>query len=125
MQTSAQFLRQGKILLIHPEGTRSPNGQLLPFKQGIAILANHLQCPVVPVYIEGAHEFWPKGARFPKSRSDISVTIGRPLYPQALETDPNNIMTTAKADALTNQLMLAVAEISKTRVMRNSDASRA
>ncbi len=81
LQVGAQVLKKGKVLLIHPEGTRSPDGRLLPFKRGAAILANYAQCPLIPVYIEGAHEFWPKGEKLPRSRGRITITVGRPLRP--------------------------------------------
>jgi len=81
LQIGAQVLKMGKILLIHPEGTRSPDGQLLPYKTGAAILADYAQCPIIPVHIEGAHEFWPKGAKLPKKRRLISVTFGKPVMP--------------------------------------------
>lgn len=81
LQIGAQVLKMGKILLIHPEGTRSPDGQLLPYKTGAAILADYAQCPIIPVHIEGAHEFWPKGAKWPKKRRMISVTFGKPVLP--------------------------------------------
>jgi long-chain acyl-CoA synthetase len=74
-------LKKGGVLLIHPEGTRSPDGQLLPFKPGATLLANHISCPIVPVFIEGSHEFWPKGRPFPARRSFISLTIGKPMPP--------------------------------------------
>jgi long-chain acyl-CoA synthetase len=87
LAVGAQVLKQGHVLLVHPEGTRSSDGRLLPFKNGVAILANHLRCPVVPVYIEGAHEFWPKDSARPRSWSRITVTFGRPLPPVAADED--------------------------------------
>jgi len=86
LQVCSQILKNGKVLLIHPEGTRSPDGQLLPLKNGVALLASHLQCPIIPIYIEGAHEFWPKDSWRPKSRASISVNIGKPLYPRPSTT---------------------------------------
>ncbi len=83
LQVGAQVLKSGHVLLIHPEGTRSPDGELLPFKEGAAILADYVQCPIVPVYIEGAHEFWPKDASYPKSRHKITVVIGQPIRAEA------------------------------------------
>jgi len=75
-----QVLRQGGVLMIHPEGTRSPDGRLQPFKKGVAVLAHHARCPVVPIHIEGGYEFWPKRSFFPRSRGRIVVTIGPPIY---------------------------------------------
>jgi long-chain acyl-CoA synthetase len=89
LQMGAEVLRRKKILLVHPEGTRSPNGELLPLRPGVGLLASALGCPVVPIYIEGAHEFWPKNSKLPKKRSRITVTIGHPIFPQSPgETSP-------------------------------------
>ena len=80
----AQVLGQGNVLLIHPEGTRSPDGRLQPFKKGVAVLAHYVKCPVVPVRIDGAFEFWPKQSFLPRRRSRISITIGAPIHPPAI-----------------------------------------
>lgn len=115
MQICAQVLRQGKILLVHPEGTRSPDGRLLPFKNGVAILANHLHCAVVPVCIEGAHEFWPKDSILPKSRSDISVVIGKPLYPVA---------SSVRIEEFTAKLMMNIVALSQALKGRKTQGER-
>ena len=46
-------------MLIFPEGERSIDDHLLPFRKGIRILACELAIPVVPVWIEGAYEVLP------------------------------------------------------------------
>ena len=54
-------LRQGISMVIYPEGTRSPDGRLLPFKRGAFLIAIRAGRPVVPVTIIGAQEALPKG----------------------------------------------------------------
>ncbi len=49
-------------MVIYPEGTRSPDGRLLPFKKGPFHLAMEAGVPVVPVTILGTAECWPKGS---------------------------------------------------------------
>ena len=49
-------LRKGEPVLIFPEGTRSPEGRLQPFKVGLGILALELNAPVVPARIRGTFE---------------------------------------------------------------------
>lgn len=66
LRTSAAVLRQGNGLLVFPEGERSVDGRLHPFKKGIGVLACELGVPVIPVWIEGTYEAWPADARYPR-----------------------------------------------------------
>jgi 1-acyl-sn-glycerol-3-phosphate acyltransferase len=59
---AADALRAGSSFLIFPEGTRSPTGELLPFKKGGFIMAIKAQAPVVPVAIRGARNAMRKGS---------------------------------------------------------------
>lgn len=65
MQTSARILRDGKVLCLFPEGERSVTGRLRPFRKGTGILLKELGVPVLPVYISGSYEAWPRGQRLP------------------------------------------------------------
>ena len=65
-------------LLVFPEGTRSVNGQLQPFKAGVGLLAYELGASVVPLHIAGTHEALPKGTRTP-SRHPLRLLFGLPL----------------------------------------------
>jgi long-chain acyl-CoA synthetase len=72
------ILEQGNNLVWFPEGRRSTDGQLQAFKPGIAMLLTRCDVPVVPVYIDGAYQAFPTGARFPRWRARIVVRIGEP-----------------------------------------------
>jgi long-chain acyl-CoA synthetase len=78
LRASAALLRSGKSLLIFPEGERSIDGQLLPFKKGIGVLACELSVPVIPVKIEGSYQAWPPDAQRPHLHP-IKVKIGKSL----------------------------------------------
>lgn len=81
----AAVLKRGHSVIWFPEGQRSPEGKLLPFRAGLGlILKEYSDLPVVPVYIEGTYEALPVGARFPRPRR-IVVHIGKPLMPEELE----------------------------------------
>lgn len=71
---------EGRNLILFPEGTRSRNGSIGPFKPGIGILSNRLGIPIVPAYIHGTREAMPKGRLFP-ARRPVAVRIGAPIYP--------------------------------------------
>ena len=78
LQTSAAVLRQGKVLLIFPEGERSIDGGLLEFRKGVGILACELTVPVVPAWIEGTYQVLPVGARWPRPHP-VSLRFGKPF----------------------------------------------
>jgi long-chain acyl-CoA synthetase len=82
---SSYVLRNGKSLLVFPEGGRSFDGELVEFKKGVGILSTELNVPVIPVYIKGAFEALPRTAARPKFR-EIKVIFGKPMYPSDLET---------------------------------------
>lgn len=62
VRAAAEVLRRGLNMVIYPEGTRSTDGRLLPFKKGPFHLAIEAGVPVVPVTILGTAECWPKGS---------------------------------------------------------------
>ena len=61
VRAAAEVLRRGLNMVVFPEGTRSPDGRLLPFKKGPFHMAIEAGVPVVPVTILGTAECWPKG----------------------------------------------------------------
>lgn len=73
-----ELIAQNKIILLFPEGTRSKTGDLQPFKLGTGFLAMQLNVSVIPTYIEGSFQAFPKGARFPR-RHPIRVRFGPPI----------------------------------------------
>lgn len=83
-QMAAYVLRNGKSLLIFPEGGRSYDGEIMEFKRGVGILSLELNVPVIPTYIKGSFEALPRGAIWPKF-TEIKITFGKPLYPSDLD----------------------------------------
>lgn len=74
------FLRQRSgNLIVYPEGTRSTSGEMQQFKTGAGLFALELQAPVVPAYVQGAHEILPKGRSIPRP-GPVSVRFGAPVY---------------------------------------------
>lgn len=68
LRMAEQAMRQGRILLVFPEGTRSPSGELQDFKHGVGYLQSRSRLGILPVYLRGTHKALPKGSMFPTSR---------------------------------------------------------
>jgi len=78
MEEAAQKIREGKSVMTFPEGTRSKDGTIKPFKQGMFHLAIQAGVPIVPISIIGAHEILPKRSLKIKP-GRITMIIGRPV----------------------------------------------
>lgn len=61
IKAAKSVLQQGLHMVIYPEGTRSPDGRLLPFKKGPFHLAMESGVAIIPVTLLGTYESWPKG----------------------------------------------------------------
>ncbi|MGH2684487.1 MAG: lysophospholipid acyltransferase family protein [Actinomycetota bacterium] len=72
-------LKEGKVVGIYPEGTRSPDGRLYRGKTGVARMALEAQVPVVPVAIHGTPEIMPLDAKVPRFSGRPVVEFGKPL----------------------------------------------
>ena len=79
MAYCGKLTRVGWSLLFFPEGIRSDDGRLGPFKPGIGLLAATLGVPVVPVYLKGTDSVVAKGGSRPH-RGTIEVRFGEPLH---------------------------------------------
>ncbi len=78
LKKATERVASGISLVFFPEGTRSPDGRLLPFKRGGFWLAVKTQTPVVPITINGSGALLPKGD-WRIRRGEIEVTVGKPL----------------------------------------------
>jgi len=75
---AVQYLKEGLSFAIYPEGTRSRDGRLLPFKKGAFVMAIEAGVPVVPVSIVGAHKLMRKG-EWVMRPGEVVVRFGRPV----------------------------------------------
>jgi 1-acyl-sn-glycerol-3-phosphate acyltransferase len=100
--TQRELLDAGWNLLIFPEGTRSPDGQLGQFKSGTARLAMSAGVPIVPIGLRGAFAAMPRGRGWPVSgRREVSIRFGSPLR---LRSDENAKQLTERARRAVSQL---------------------
>ncbi|MGC2540741.1 MAG: AMP-binding protein [Candidatus Sulfotelmatobacter sp.] len=80
MRAGAFGLRQGRPLILYPEGERSIDGTPRIFKKGAAILSIHMQVPIVPVAIEGFYKAWPRNKAF-QGFTPLKMVFGDPIIP--------------------------------------------
>lgn len=81
-----RLLQSGEAVMIFPEGGRTLDGRLGPFKPGAFRLAVSLRVAILPVTIAGGHEAWPPGRMFPRPRR-ITITYHAPIVADtAMET---------------------------------------
>jgi 1-acyl-sn-glycerol-3-phosphate acyltransferase len=78
-RTAERVLREGHVLMIFPEGTRSPTGELQKPKDGLAMLALRTGAPIVPIGISNTDRVWPKGKLLPRPGRHATMRIGRPF----------------------------------------------
>ena len=76
---AARKIREGTNILIFPEGTRSKDGVLLPFKKGVFSLVVRAGIPVLPVGIKGTSSLQRKGSFIPGKTGVIYVRMGEPI----------------------------------------------
>ena len=89
-------LKQGRSVLVFPEGTRSKDGNLKTFKKGAFHLAKAAEAPIVPMHISGTWERLRSGAwLIGPSRKAIRVRVGAPLQ-QIKGDDPTTLMARAE-----------------------------
>lgn len=60
-------LKMGRAVMIFPEGSRTYNGAMQPFKRGVALIVKRARCPVIPAAIDGGFDTWPRTRRGPKA----------------------------------------------------------
>jgi len=75
---AVEVLKSGRSIHIFPEGTRSENGDLKPFKRGAFIIAEKAGVPVLPVTIIGSNRLTPKKS-LKISKATVRLVIGKPI----------------------------------------------
>ncbi|MEW6731834.1 MAG: AMP-binding protein [Acidobacteriota bacterium] len=84
LRWAGHYLEQGFNVLIFPEGTRSISGEIQEFKATLGYLALHYHIGILPIYLFGTFEAFPKGSLLLKGR-EVGATIGPFLSPEDIE----------------------------------------
>jgi long-chain acyl-CoA synthetase len=94
IQHTAWLADHGYSPLVFPEGKRTPDGKLLPFRPGIGVIVKETGLRVVPIVLHGVFEIWPEHARGP-AKGDVHVRFGTPFDFSGIE--PSEITSTLES----------------------------
>ncbi len=79
-KTVVRLMKQGKKVIIFPEGRRSKNGVLQPIKPGISVFISRTGAAVIPAYLHGTFSVWPSKKKFPKLFGKTACVFGKPIH---------------------------------------------
>jgi len=103
LRVARDFLQDGGLLGIAPEGTRSNTGALMHAKTGVAYLANKADVPIVPIAISGTEKLVPELRRL--RRAHLMVRIGKPFKLPPLDRSDRS----ASLQSNTDEIMCRIA----------------
>lgn len=102
-ELAARIQREHLNVVIFPEGTRSPEGTMLPFKKGAFVLAIEAQVPIVPVAIEGSGIAMPR-ASFGIYPHPLKITVGEPISTEGLRFEDRDMLCNKTRETLLGML---------------------
>ncbi len=100
LEQAASLIRSGHNMVIFPEGVRTRDGQMAPFKRLFSLLSSELNVPIVPVAIQGAYQALPRGRHIPKP-GEIRMTI---MTPQRADTQDHHSFTRSIQKLIASQV---------------------
>ncbi len=103
LNRAAQRIREGVSVVVFPEGTRSEDGTLLPFKTGGFVLAIKSAAPIVPTAIIGTFEVKPRGSFWVHPRT-VYIVLGIPIETRGYRTRDKNVLKERVHEALSTLL---------------------
>ena len=89
--TGIEYIKKGISICIFPEGTRSKDGNMIPFKEGSMKMASKTGCPIIPIAITHSAQIWE--AHLPYIRpAHVIVEYGAPIYPKELSKEDQKFL---------------------------------
>lgn len=90
MRAALAELAAGRCVALYPEGSRSPDGEMRPFRRGFAVLVKRSQAPVVPMGMAGQFEAWPRQSALPRFGGRMVCVVGSPIPAATLLADEDS-----------------------------------
>jgi 1-acyl-sn-glycerol-3-phosphate acyltransferase len=108
-------ISEGGAVVFFPEGTRTPDGEIKDGKPGTGMLVHASRAKVVPVYIKGAFEAWPKGGGLPKLFKKMEVHYGKMMsFDDCLGKEGSREIYEEITNAIVNEIRRIKAEKEQT-----------
>ncbi len=85
LRTIFELLAQGQSVLLFPEGTRTLDGRLGEVNRGSGFIALGGKAPILPIFIKGSYQLWPKGKLLPCLFGRITISFGTPIELRATD----------------------------------------
>ena len=85
MDKAADSIRAGNSVILFPEGTRSPDGKLQPYKTGAFRLALETRSPILPVVLKGTHHAIKKGGLLIHKNEHIRLVVLDPIPYESIQ----------------------------------------
>ena len=103
LNEAIKTLKEGGIIGIFPEGTRSRDGKLHKGKTGAVRIALAAKYPIIPIGIQGTYELWPPHQKLPKRKKKVIISIGKPI---SLEKYYNQRVTKELLREVTDKIIM-------------------
>jgi 1-acyl-sn-glycerol-3-phosphate acyltransferase len=103
LDEACELIKNGKTVLIFPEGTVSINGQIKRFKKGGFHIAKQSGVSILPVALKGTNDVWPSNSNLNFKKAPVSVAVGKPIH----VNDSTNV------DELTEEVKMIISDLQK------------
>lgn len=119
-------LKAGRPVVVFPEGSRTPDGAMQPFKRGVLLLMRRARCPVIPVAIEGVFDAWPRSRKLPRLFGyRFIIRYGTPIQPEDMRDDEALEMLAAEIDRMRLEIRQELRTITKGKLPKPGPGDRA
>ena len=108
IRTATELLESGELLVLFPEGTRSPDGELMKGEAGAAFIAMRAHAPIIPIALWGTDVMLQRHSKI-LHRTPVYVNIGKPMY--VPEPQDGSKLSREEINAFTDRLIATIAEL--------------
>ncbi len=116
LEAAIKKLKEGNVIGLFPEGTRSYDGKVHSGKTGAARLALYLKCPILPIGLENTFGLWPRHRKLPHFKKIVVVNIGKPF---TLEKYYKKKISKRLLHEITDEIMVRISKLSGQKYVRD------